>query len=249
MNQQINNIKKVPIRIALVEDHTIVRQALANLLAKNDRIAITIEAENGQDFLNQLATNNVDVVLLDYEMPILDGRNTLAILQRDYPSVKSILLSMFEDPWIVASLISEGANSYLKKNCSYDELIQAIIDVFENGAHHNELVTNSLVQTKIENNKKDENITKYKLGVRDEIILTLICDGKKSEEIAELLFLSKKSIDALRIDLLKRLGATNTANLVTKCMLLGLYKPRTEEEIKAFEVALRSKRIALRKKI
>lgn len=249
MNQEKENIKKVPIRIALVEDHTIVRQALANLLAKNDRIAITIEAENGQDFLNQLATNNVDVVLLDYEMPILDGRNTLAILQRDYPSVKSILLSMFEDPWIVASLISEGANSYLKKNCSYDELIKAIIDVFENGAHHNELVTNSLVQTKIENNKKDENITKYKLGVRDEIILTLICDGKKSEEIAELLFLSKKSIDALRIDLLKRLGATNTANLVTKCMLLGLYKPRTEEEIKAFEVALRSKRITLRKKI
>jgi DNA-binding NarL/FixJ family response regulator len=248
MNQQIDNMKKAPIRIALVEDHTIVRQALANLLAKNDRVAITIEAENGQDFLDQLATNNVDVVLLDYEMPILDGRNTLAILQRDYPSVKSILLSMYEDPWIVASLISEGANSYLKKNCSYDELILAVIDVFENGAHHNELVTNSLDQTKIDNNKKEENITKFQLGERDEIILTLICDGKKSEEIAELLFLSKKSIDSIRMELLKRFNATNAANLVTKCILLGLYKARSNEEIKAFELALKAKRIALRKK-
>ena len=155
---------------------------------------------------------------------------------------------MFEDPWIIASLISEGAKSYLKKNCTYNELIHAVIDVFENGTHYNELVTNSLIQTNIESHLKKERINQYDLISRDEIILTLICDGKTSAEIADLLFLSKKSIDAIRTDLLKRFGATNSANLVSKCMLLGLYKPRSEEEIKAFEVALKANRLEFNKK-
>lgn len=248
MQQSIERIKNAPIRIAVVEDHTIVRQALANMLAKNKRFDIIIEAENGQDFLDKLAQKEVDVVLLDYEMPFLDGRSTLAILQQKYPAVQSIMLSMFEDPWIIATLISEGAKSYLKKNCTYNELIHAVIDVFENGTHYNELVTNSLIQTNIESHLKKERINQYDLISRDEIILTLICDGKTSAEIADLLFLSKKSIDAIRTDLLKRFGATNSANLVSKCMLLGLYKPRSEEEIKAFEVALKANRLEFNKK-
>jgi DNA-binding NarL/FixJ family response regulator len=248
MHESIERNKNIPIRIAVVEDHTIVRQALANMLAKNKRLEIIIEAENGQDFLDQLAQKEVDVVLLDYEMPLLDGRSTLTILQRDFPAVRSIMLSMFDDPWIIASLISEGAKSYLKKNCTYNELIHAVIDVFEKGSHHNELVTNSLIQTNIESNQKKEAINQYELISRDEIILTLICDGKTSVEIADLLFLSKKSIDAIRTDLLKRFGATNSANLVSKCMLLGLYKPRSEEEIKAFEVALKANRLEFNRK-
>ena len=248
MQQSIERIKNALIRIAVVEDHTIVRQALANMLAKNKRFDIIIEAENGQDFLDQLAQKEVDVVLLDYEMPLLDGRSTLAILQQKYPAVQSIMLSMFDDPWIIASLISEGAKSYLKKNCTYNELIHAVIDVFENGTHYNELVTNSLIQTNIEPNQKNETINQYDLISRDEIILTLICDGKTSIEIADLLFLSKKSIDAIRTDLLKRFGAANSANLVAKCMILGLYKPRSEDEIKAFEIALRANRLAFVKK-
>jgi DNA-binding NarL/FixJ family response regulator len=218
------------------------------MLAKNKRFEIIIEAENGQDFLGQLAQKEVDVVLLDYEMPLLDGRSTLAILQKDYPAVKPIMLSMFEDPWIIASLMSEGAKSYLKKNCTYNELINAIIDVFENDTHYNELVTSSLIQTNIESKYNKETIHKYEMISRDEIILTLICDGKTSIEIADLLYLSKKSIDSIRTDLLKRFGATNSANLVTKSMLLGLYKPRSEEEIKAFEMALKANRLDFNKK-
>lgn len=248
MHQTIERIKKAPIRIAVVEDHTIVREALANMLAKNKRFEIIIEAENGQDFLGQLAQKEVDVVLLDYEMPLLDGRSTLAILQKDYPAVKPIMLSMFEDPWIIASLMSEGAKSYLKKNCTYNELINAIIDVFENDTHYNELVTSSLIQTNIESKYNKETIHKYEMISRDEIILTLICDGKTSIEIADLLYLSKKSIDSIRTDLLKRFGAANSANLVTKSMLLGLYKPRSEEEIKAFEMALKANRLDFNKK-
>lgn len=248
MQQTATSLKNAPIRIAIVEDHTIVRKGLAEILAKNERIEVIIEAENGQEFLEQLVKKPIDIVLLDFEMPQLNGRSTLEILQRDYPTVRSIMLSMHEDPWIVSSLIGEGANGFLKKDCSYEELIDALLNVHEKGAYHNELVTSSLIKTNIKTSTKENNPHALLLSEREENILTQICNGKKSEEIAELMFLSKKSIDGIRTDLMRRFGATNSANLVNRCMQLGLFKLRSDEEVKQSELDLKNERLALRKK-
>jgi two-component system response regulator DegU len=248
MQKTAKSFKNAPIRIAVVEDHKIVRQGLAEMLAKNERIEVIIEAENGQEFLDLLANKPIDIVLLDFEMPLLNGRSTLEILQRDYPSVRSIMLSMYEDPWIVSTFIGEGANGFLKKNCSYNELIEALIDVFEKGSHHNELVTASLLKRVVNKTNKEQNASTLFLSEREKSILTQICIGKTSEEIADIMFLSKKTIDLNRSDLMKRFGASNSANLVNKCMLLGLYTPRTDEEVKKFEIELKNEQAALRKK-
>lgn len=248
MQSIVKSKKNKIIRIAIVEDHTIVRQGLTSMLAKNERIKISIEAENGQEFLEQLVKKPIDIVLLDFEMPQLNGRSTLEILQRDYPTIRTIILSMYEDPWIVSSMIGEGANGFLKKNCSYEELFEALEAVFDKGSFHNELVISSLLKTNTNNTKKDQNTNVLQLSEREENILIQICNGKKSEEIAELMFLSKKSIDGIRSDLMRRFGATNSANLVNKCMQLGLFKFRTDEEVKQFEKDLKKDRIALRKK-
>ena len=248
MQKTAKSFKNAPIRIAVVEDHKIVRQGLAEMLAKNERIEVIIEAENGQEFLDLLANKPIDIVLLDFEMPLLNGRSTLEILQRDYPSVRSIMLSMYEDPWIVSTFIGEGANGFLKKNCSYNELIEALIDVFEKGSHHNELVTASLLKRVVNKTNKEQNASTLFLSEREKSILTQICIGKTSEEIADIMFLSKKTIDLNRSDLMKRFGASNSASLVNKCMLLGLYTPRTDEEVKKFEIELKNEQAALRKK-
>ena len=248
MQKTAKSLKNAPIRIAVVEDHKIVRQGLAEMLAKNERIEVIIEAENGQEFLDLLANKPIDIVLLDFEMPLLNGRSTLEILQRDYPSVRSIMLSMYEDPWIVSTFIGEGANGFLKKNCSYNELIEALIDVFEKGSHHNELVTASLLKRVVNKTNKEQNANTLFLSEREKSILTQICIGKTSDEIADIMFLSKKTIDLNRSDLMKRFGASNSANLVNKCMLLGLYTPRTDEEVKKFEIELKNEQAALRKK-
>lgn len=248
MQKTAKSLNNELIRIAVVEDHKIVRQGLAEMLAKNERIEVIIEAENGQEFLDLLANKPIDIVLLDFEMPLLNGRSTLEILQRDYPSVRSIMLSMYEDPWIVSTFIGEGANGFLKKNCSYNELIEALFDVFEKGSHHNELVTSSLINTIVKKTNKEQSVTSLFLSEREENILTQICHGKKSDDIAKLMFLSKKTIDLIRSDLMKRFGASNSANLVNKCMLLGLYTPRTDEEVKKFEIELKNERAAIRKK-
>jgi DNA-binding NarL/FixJ family response regulator len=248
MQKKAKLLNNAPIRIAVVEDHTIVRQGLAEMLAKNEHIEVIIEAENGQEFLDLLANKPIDIVLLDFEMPLLNGRSTLEILQRDYPSVRSIMLSMYKDPWIVATLIGEGANGFLKKNCSYNELISALIDVFETGSHFNDLVTSSLHKTIVKKSNKEQKVSTHFLSEREENILTQICIGKTSDEIAKLMLLSKKTIDLNRSDLMKRFGASNSASLVNKCMLLGLYTPRTDEEVKKFEIKLKEDSKANRKK-
>lgn len=219
------------VRVAVVEDHQLVRHSLVFTLKKEPQIVVALQAENGYDFIEKLPNHDIDVVLLDLDMPVMDGRETLRILRRDFPEVKVIMLSMHEDPWIVSELIHEGAKSYLKKDCSFDEMVNALFDVKFKGSHSNALVESSLFGTIDKNLKLHDNTIRFQLTARELIVLKLICDGKTSEEIADRMNLSKKSIDAVRSDLLKRIGAKNPTELARKSILLGLYQARTDEQI------------------
>jgi DNA-binding NarL/FixJ family response regulator len=219
------------VRVAVVEDHTVVKQALVLLLKKEPNVVVAFHAENGQDFLDKLPNHDIDIVLLDLDMPVMDGRETLKVLRRDFPEVKAIILSMHEDPWIVSELIREGARSFLKKNCSFDQMMNALFDVKIKGSHTTELVEQALFSEHEYRIKGEENVIRLKISARNQLILKLICDGKTSEQIADKMNLSKKSIDAIRSDLLKRIGAKNPTELVRKSILLGLYKARTDAQI------------------
>jgi DNA-binding NarL/FixJ family response regulator len=124
-----------PIRVALVDDHAIVRQGLESMLRDFHQIALLIIATNGQDFLNQLEEQPVDIVLLDIEMPVLSGIQTLQQLSTQFPEVKAIMLSMHDDPDIALECLRLGAASYLLKECSLSEMIGAIEKVYENGTY------------------------------------------------------------------------------------------------------------------
>jgi len=223
------------VRVAVVEDHTVVRQALVQMLKKEKQVVVAFNAENGKEFLNKLPNHSIDIVLLDLDMPVMDGRETLKILRSDHPQVKVIMLSMYEDPWIVSELIKEGARSFLKKNCSFDEMMDALFDVKFKGTHTTDVVEAAMFSQYDHELVKNENILRFQISTRDQLILKLICDGKTSEEIAQRMNLSKKSIDAIRSDLLKKIGAKNPAELVRKSILQGLYKARTDEEIQQEE--------------
>ncbi|MFM2037451.1 MAG: hypothetical protein RL432_390 [Bacteroidota bacterium] len=219
------------VRVAVVEDHTVVRQALVFMLKKEPQVIVAFHAENGREFLDQLPNHEVDVVLLDLDLPVMDGRETLKHLQMDFPHVKAIMLSMHEDPWIVSELIHEGAKSFLKKNCSFDALMDALFDVKFKGSHITELVEQAMFSKNDERIRGESNLLRYEFTSREQLVLKQICDGKTSEQIAERMHLSKKSIDAIRSALLKRIGAKNSTELARKSMLLGLYKARTDEQI------------------
>jgi len=219
------------VRVAVVEDHTLVRQTLVYTLKKEPQVVVAFHAANGLDFIELLPKHDIDVVLLDLDMPVMDGRETLKLLRRDHPEVKVIMLSMHEDPWIVSELLNEGAKSFLKKDCSFDEMIDALFDVKFKGNHSNELVEEAMFGKIEKSINFNENSLRFKLSSRHLFVLKMICDGKTSELIAERLHLSKKSIDAIRADLLKSIGAKNPTELLRKSILLGLYKARTDEQI------------------
>ena len=223
------------VRVAVVEDHTVVRQALVFMLKKEPQVIVAFHAENGREFLDQLPNHEVDVVLLDLDLPVMDGRETLKHLQKDFPHVKAIMLSMHEDPWIVSELIHEGAKSFLKKNCSFDALMDALFDVIFKGSHTTELVEQAMFSKNEECLRGESSVLRYELNSREQLVLKQIRDGKTSEQIADRVNLSKKSIDAIRSDLLKRIGAKNPTELLRKSILLGLYRARTDEQIKEEE--------------
>lgn len=236
------------VRVAVVEDHTLVRQTLVYSLKKEPQVVVAFHAANGLDFIELLPKHEIDVVLLDLDMPVMDGRETLKILRRDFPEVKVIMLSMHEDPWIVSELIHEGAKSYLKKDCSFDEMIDALFDVKFKGNHSNELVEEAMFGKIEKSINYNENSLRFKLSSRHLFVLKMICDGKTSELIAERLHLSKKSIDAIRADLLKSIGAKNPTELLRKSILLGLYKARTDEQINEEEKDLEQEKIERKRK-
>lgn len=206
---------KSSIRIAIAEDHNVVRQALTEMLKREPKIQVVFDATDGADFLEKLMHNPIDIALLDLDMPKMDGRDTMKHLKKSLPEVKVIILSMHDDPWIIEELMDEGAKGFLKKNCSFDEMVDMLFAVQSNVL----LTTPKKLETPLD------------LNARELLVLKMICDGKKSEEIAERMNLSKKTIDAIRSELLKRLGAKNSAEMMRKSILLGLYQPRTDEQI------------------
>ncbi len=223
------------IRVAVVEDHTVVKQALVMMLKKEPQIVVTFHAENGAEFLSKLTQNEIDVVLLDLDMPVMDGRETLQILRKDFPEIKTIILSMHDDPWIVSEMIREGAISFLKKNCSFDELIDALFNVKFRGSHTSEAMGAAVLSNSKIPMSKHEQVPPMNLSARSHLILKLICDGNTSEQIGQKMNLSKKTIDAERVELLKQLGAKTPIELVRKSIILGLYEVRTDARIEVEE--------------
>jgi DNA-binding NarL/FixJ family response regulator len=231
------NYRKIDqtIRVAIVEDHNVVRQGLVLLLKREPQVVVSFHAENGFDFFQKLEGRLIDIVLLDLDMPVMNGIETLRVLRRDFPDIQVIMLSMHQDPLIVAELIKEGAKSFLKKNCSFDELMDALFEVKFRGKHTNELVENALFLGHSDLTVYHDKLVQFNLNARDRLVLKLIFDGKTSNQIAQKLNLSKKSIDGIRAELLKKFGAKNSNELLRKSMLNGLYIARTDDQIQEEE--------------
>jgi two-component system, NarL family, response regulator DegU len=222
-----------PIRLALVDDHAIVRQGLASMLMAYPQIKLELIAANGQEFLDQLQNTAVDIVLLDIEMPVLNGIQTLQQLSNSHPEVKAIMLSMHNDPEIAIDCLKTGAASYLLKECSIDEMILAIEQVHVNGAYLSEFTENSFENEKYKHRKRQQNQIFRGFSDRDLKVLQYLCDGMTSKEIGERINTSKKTVDLIRTHLLKAYQVKTANELMRLSILDGFYTPRTNEEIQA----------------
>ena len=226
----MNTSSQDKIRIALVDDHLVVRKALCKMLADLPNIEVVFDAADGKQFLEHLAVQPVDVVLLDLEMPVMNGWQTIKALQQLEVKPKIIVLTMHADLTIAAEMLSAGANAYLLKECSIDEMQDAIVSVYNGGKFDNSLA-NKVKELNQVNPAQSFTKAPFELDERQMKLLQLICDGFTSKQIGELLATSKKNIDRLRTQLMKKFEVSTGNELIRVAILYGFYKPRSNQQI------------------
>jgi two-component system, NarL family, response regulator DegU len=219
------------IKIALVEDHGVVRNAISKMLAEIPAFQFVFDAANGQEFIDKLKDNPIDLVLLDLEMPVLNGIEVLKELKRIESTVKVIILTMHDDQEIVFELLSKGADAYLLKECSTREMVDAITNVYNSLDYSNPVMNSAILNAVAYERKTQSRMKHLDLTERDLKVLRLICDGKKGQEIADSVFTSKKNLDLIRTNLMKKFKVTSANELIRLCIIHGLYKPRSNEQI------------------
>jgi DNA-binding NarL/FixJ family response regulator len=206
------------INIGLVDDQVLFRQGIAALIQSEEEFSLTLQAENGIDCLTQLQNVEVlpDIILADMEMPAMDGMELNEQLQKKYPSIKLIVLSVHSGERLIARMIDKGACGYLVKNCDKAELITAIKTVFTAGFYINNSVLKAIQNTSGSRNTPPKNFigSPVELTEREKEILLLICKEYSNTEIAAQLFLSPRTVEGHRNNLLLKTGRRNTAGLV-----------------------------------
>lgn len=208
--------KKRLIKLGLADDQLIFRQGLVTLLNSFENVEVVFTAENGLDLFNLLKTKSVDVVLLDFRMPIMNGLQTTVKIREKYSDIKVLILSMYDDSEFVESAIEAGANGYLSKDDSPDEIQKAIESVANIGYYMNDRTSKMLIAKMVEQGKMNptfiapkESFTEFELE-----ILHLICEEWTTQEIADKFSRSKRTIEGLRTSMMNKVGAKNVVGLV-----------------------------------
>ncbi|HEY5685036.1 MAG TPA: response regulator transcription factor [Acidimicrobiia bacterium] len=195
-------------KVVLVDDHRIVREGLAFMLADEPDVELVGEAESGPGLLSLLAETEVDVVLLDIRMPEMSGLDVLEILTRDHPEVRVIILTMQDDPSLVRSAVEGGAAGYLLKSAGQQEVLRALRAVNAGKAYIQTEVTASLLA----GIRGDEEDTP--LGPREQQILQLVADGFENKQIARELGISEATVKTYLRRIFETLGAKGRAEAV-----------------------------------
>lgn len=202
------------IHIAVVDDHLLFRKGIISLFSYYNELEVVIEATNGIDLFNQLENKRVDVVLLDLQMPQMDGFSTSRELQARYPKIKIIILSMSVVNEQLRHLIDLGVSGYLLKNQDIDSVIDAIHTVYQNDYYFNELVSLPLVHELVQNKTLNPTFECVCLSEREIEIVQLICEEYTNKEISDRLNLSIRTIEGHRERILMKTNAKNVVGIV-----------------------------------
>ena len=203
------------IRIALVDDHTLFRRGMKLLLSSRPGFEVVAEAGSGEEFLSQPQALEADVVFMDYAMPGLNGAETSERALAQNPELKVIALSMYGDNAYYTRMMECGAKGFLLKDSEFDEVIEAVNTVYEGGSFFSPSLFASFAHSiKLATVPPPAIADEDRLSEREIEILAGICRGQSTQEIADELFISKRTVDKHRANILEKSGCKNTASLV-----------------------------------
>lgn len=213
----------LPIKVAIADDHALFRTGVKTSLSSRKDIQMVAEAENGMQLLNLLKHIQPDVVLLDIQMPIMDGLSTLPEIKKLYPEIKVIMLSMHNDHSMISRMMEIGANSYLTKESDSETIYQAIRTCFEQEFFFNELTNKALLSGLRTKRVSDSTIPHdVQLNDKEVTILKLMCEEKSTKEIADIVDLSPRTVEAIRDKLKTKTGVKSMAGLVMYAVKAGI---------------------------
>jgi DNA-binding NarL/FixJ family response regulator len=210
------------IKVAIADDHALFRAGVKTALSVKKDVELIAEADNGMQLLNLLKHIEPDVILLDIQMPIMDGIQTLPEIRKIRPEAKVIILSMHNDHSMISKLMEIGANSYLTKNSDSETIYEAIKTCFENEFFFNEL-TNKALLAGLRTKRTDVyGGPEADLSEKELRVLRLMCEEKTTKEIADIVEISPRTVEAIRDKLKTKTGAKSMAGLVMYAVKNGI---------------------------
>ncbi len=208
---------KEPIRVIIADDHVLYRAGVKTSLSTKKDIKVIAEADNGMHLLNLIKNIEVDVILLDIQMPIMDGIATLPEVKKIAPNAKVIMLTMVDDNSMITKLMELGANSYLTKTSDSEVIYEAIKTCYEQEYFFNSLTNKALLSNLKQRNPvtpQQLSPQEAQLNEKETLILRLMCEEKSTKEIADIVDLSPRTVEAIRDRLKVKTGSKTTAGLI-----------------------------------
>ena len=214
------------IKVAIADDHEIFRDGLRVMLQKQADINLVAEAADGKELIEQVKMQQPDIVISDVKMPRMDGAAATRHIAEHYPHIGIIALTMFDEEELIIDMLEAGAKGYLLKNADKHEIIEAIKSVYNQQPYYCRHTSNKLAQmvakSKFNPHKQKQ---KPEFNDREQEIITDICNGLTSKQIAEKIFLSVRTVEGLRMKIMEKMDVKNTAGIIIYAIRHHLYMP------------------------
>lgn len=207
---------KETIKLAMVDDHALLRKGLRSLIEKLDpKFSVMFEADNGLDMIEKLKNCQYlpDIILLDIDMPQMDGYESISWLQKHHPKIKILVISMIEEEQSVLRILKLGVKGYLSKDVEPDILHKAIMDIYHGHFFYTDLITGKLLDA-IQDHDHSMKSSLWGMNEREQEFLRLACSEMTYQQIAGEMFVSPKTVDGYRKSLFEKLNAKSRVGLV-----------------------------------
>lgn len=213
-------MKKV--KIAIADDHQLIIDGLKAIFETSENFDVVLEANDGDELISKLDKVRPDLILADLEMPLKNGLEVIQITKAKYPGIKIIALTMYNEPALVKECIKAGASGFILKNIVKKELFKAIELVISGGTYFSENIFEHSSPLKGYLNKNEEIAILNNLTKREKEILLLLAEGMSLNEIAEKFFISPRTVDTHRTNIMKKVSVNNSAGMIRFAYKSGL---------------------------
>lgn len=212
------------IRLAIADDHKLMRSGFIKLLEQLG-FEVVLECDNGHELVSKIAGMKANIVLMDVNMPVMDGVEATRLLRRRHPGIKVIAVSMNNDEISIIRMLRAGAKGYVLKNEDPEELRKAIRNVADKGFHYSEVVAAPLVQSLLNPTEGGDEVLPTQLSEKEITFMRYACSELNYREIAEMMHCSARTVDGYRDDLFSKLKVKTRVGLVLYAIKYGIFAP------------------------